>query len=125
MVFHNEDGNPARANIKQALGSNKKIVPVIDHWTTIKNLDSVDHLKMEMEMETPNLIKVSKLPQTLMSCISSQRDEDRDPSLDDCQDYVWAMISRKLKITVKDKRKMNQKITIPNVQDIKCLRAKD
>ncbi|GJY23910.1 hypothetical protein Tco_0397568 [Tanacetum coccineum] len=33
-VFHNEDGNPARANIKQALGS--------------------DHLKMEMEMEIPS-----------------------------------------------------------------------
>ncbi|GJT48045.1 hypothetical protein Tco_0974202 [Tanacetum coccineum] len=35
MVFHNEDGNPARANIKQALGS--KELTVIDHLTQNQN----------------------------------------------------------------------------------------
>ncbi|GJT68347.1 hypothetical protein Tco_1019827 [Tanacetum coccineum] len=37
MVFHNEDGNPARANIKQALV-----------------YELTDNLKMEMEMEIPS-----------------------------------------------------------------------
>ncbi|GJS23415.1 hypothetical protein Tco_0452047 [Tanacetum coccineum] len=31
MVFHNEDGNPARANIKQALGRNSKVQEVSQH----------------------------------------------------------------------------------------------
>ncbi|GKG40216.1 hypothetical protein Tco_0466993, partial [Tanacetum coccineum] len=65
-----------------------------------------DHLKMEMEMEIPSssnvklitkcsattytcydvmkdLIKVSKLPQTLMSCIRFTSAQDGDPSQDD------------------------------------------
>ncbi|GJX43809.1 hypothetical protein Tco_0260485 [Tanacetum coccineum] len=43
-VFHNEDGNPARANIKQALGSIR-----------IKAIE--EHLKMEMEIPCSNKIK--------------------------------------------------------------------
>ncbi|GJZ35636.1 hypothetical protein Tco_0581453 [Tanacetum coccineum] len=109
--------------------------------------DTKDHLKMEIEMEIPSssnvklitecsdttytcyevmkdLIKVSKLPQTLISYSSSQVHKIAI-NYKMMRDYAWVMISRNLKITIKDKSKMNQKITIPNVQDIKCLRAKD
>ncbi|GJX22411.1 hypothetical protein Tco_0226856 [Tanacetum coccineum] len=66
MVFHNEDGNPARANIKQALGylkdgdgdGNSQFLRCQATYTCY------DVMK--------DLIKVSKLPQTLMSCIHSQ-----------------------------------------------------
>ncbi|GJS51054.1 hypothetical protein Tco_0624416 [Tanacetum coccineum] len=55
-----------------------------------------------------DLIKVSKLLQTLMSCIHSQVHK-MAIHYKMMYDYVWATISRKLKITVKDKLKMNQR----------------
>ncbi|GKF20926.1 hypothetical protein Tco_0069564, partial [Tanacetum coccineum] len=72
-VFHNEDGNPARVNIKQALGF-------------LKDGDGDEnshHLRCQEKTECSDttytrfdvmkdLKKVSKLPQTLISCISSQ-----------------------------------------------------
>ncbi|GJX42379.1 RNA-directed DNA polymerase, eukaryota [Tanacetum coccineum] len=63
MVFHNEDGNPARANIKQALGY-------------LKDGDgdgNSQHLRYQ----------VSKLPQTLTSCISTSSAQDGDSLQDD------------------------------------------
>ncbi|GJS61787.1 hypothetical protein Tco_0656571 [Tanacetum coccineum] len=125
MVFHNEDGNPARANIKQALGylkdgdgdGNSQFLRCqVNNQCSDTTYTCYEVMK--------DLIKVSKLPQTLISYISSQVHQ-MAINYKIMQDYVWAMISRKLKITVKDKSKMNQKISIPNVQDIKCLRAKD
>ncbi|GJR61123.1 reverse transcriptase domain-containing protein [Tanacetum coccineum] len=56
--FHNEDGNPARANIKQALGNN---------------------LKMEMEMEIPS-VKASTNSDIVYFFTSAQ---DGDPLQDD------------------------------------------
>ncbi|GJY70319.1 hypothetical protein Tco_0474022 [Tanacetum coccineum] len=56
--FHNEDGNPARANIKQALGNN---------------------LKMEMEMEIPS-VKASANSDIVYFFTSAQ---DGDPLQDD------------------------------------------
>ncbi|GJY16125.1 hypothetical protein Tco_0386547 [Tanacetum coccineum] len=58
-VFHNEDGNPARANIKQALGS-------------FKDGDGDGDTTYTYYEVMKDLIKVSKLPRILISCISSQ-----------------------------------------------------
>ncbi|GKA98674.1 zinc finger, CCHC-type containing protein [Tanacetum coccineum] len=91
--------------------------------TATANVPSSDHLKMEMEMEIPSsnnvklitecsdttytcyevmkdLIKVSKLPQTLISYSSSQVHKKAiDYYM--MRDYVWLRISRKLMITIK------------------------
>ncbi|GJQ90311.1 hypothetical protein Tco_0001450, partial [Tanacetum coccineum] len=82
-----------------------------------------DILKLEMEMEIPS-VKASANSDVTYSFTSAQ---DGNTLQDDVR-INWvrgAMISRKLKITVKDKRNMTQKIPITNVQEIKCLRAKD
>ncbi|GKB99466.1 hypothetical protein Tco_0985603 [Tanacetum coccineum] len=92
MVFHNEDGNPARANIKQALGY-------------LKDGDgdgNSQHLRYQVSKASANYDVMYILHKCAQDGGSSQDDED----------YVLAaMISRKLKITVKDKPTRQNQIT--------------
>ncbi|GJS17686.1 hypothetical protein Tco_0412158 [Tanacetum coccineum] len=92
MVVHNEDGNPARANIKQALDRPYKGV------------------------------KASANSDVMYLFTSAQ---DCDPSQDDVRLCLGDDLKKAQDHNQRQASKMNQKITIPNVQDIKCLRAKD
>ncbi|GJW66473.1 hypothetical protein Tco_0120897 [Tanacetum coccineum] len=68
MVFHNEDGNPARANDILKMEMEMEIRSTSD----IKWITECSDTTYTCYEVMKDLIKVSKLPQTLTSCISSQ-----------------------------------------------------